>query len=154
MKQRRGLNIFVVDDEPLIVETVVAILRLDGFSASSFTNPLDVLAMARSGAPDLLISDVMMPHLSGIELAIRMKDLCPHCKILLFSGHRNADLMLESAQAKGYDFSLVSKPIYPKDLLDRIRLIEADHSLRLLSAAKRERCRTDLTLESPLCNSR
>jgi hypothetical protein len=58
---------------------------------------------------------------------------------LLFSGHRIVDLMLESAQAKGYDFNLLSKPVHPKDLLDRVRLIESDHSSRLRSATRRER---------------
>jgi CheY-like chemotaxis protein len=97
------LRIFVIDDEPVIAETVVAILRLNGFSASSFSNTFDVLNSAQSDAPDLLISDVTMPKLFGIELSIRMK---------------------------GYDFNLLQKPVYPKDLLDRIRTIEAERSLR------------------------
>jgi FixJ family two-component response regulator len=139
MKQLRLLSIFVVDDEPVIVKTVVALLQINGFSASPFTNPLDVLNKAQFEAPDLLICDVMMPQLSGIELAIRIKDLCPHCKILLFSGHGNVNLMLESAQAKGYDFNLLSKPVHPKDLLDRVRLIETDHSLSPRSATRRKR---------------
>src|ERR1035441_3120303 len=119
MNQRRLFSIFVVDDEPVIVKTVVALLRINGFSASPFTNPLDALKRAQSKVPDLLISDVMMPLLSGIELAIRMKDLCPGCKILLFSGYGNGDLMLKSAQAKGYKFNLLEKPVSPKKLLDR-----------------------------------
>lgn len=139
MKQLRILSIFVVDDEPVIAKTVVALLQINGFSASPFTNPLDALNKAQFEAPDLLICDVMMPQLSGIELAIRIKDLCPQCKILLFSGHGNLDLMLESAQAKGYDFNLLSKPVHPKDLLDRVRLIEADHFSRLRSATRRKR---------------
>ena len=139
MEQLRLLSIFVVDDEPVIVKTVVALLQINGFSASPFTNPLDVLNRAQFEAPDLLICDVMMPQLSGIELAIRIKDLCPRCKILLFSGHGNVDLMLESAQAKGYGFNLLSKPIHPRDLLDRVRLIGTDPSLWLRSATRRGR---------------
>jgi FixJ family two-component response regulator len=129
MSTLRPLRIFVVDDEPVIAETVVEILGLSGFSASSFSNPFDVLIRARSDAPDLLISDVMMPKLSGIELSIQMKSLCPNCVILLFSGCANVGLMLGSAQARGYDFNLLQKPVHPKDLLDRIRTIEAEHFL-------------------------
>src|ERR1035438_9104878 len=126
MKKCAFLRVYVVDDEPVIVKSVVAILRVNGFSASSFTNPLDALLRAQSDTPDLLISAVRMRQLSGIELAIRMKDLCPSCKILLFSGYGNSDLMLESAQSKGYGFDLLSKPICPQDLLDCVRGIEAE----------------------------
>jgi DNA-binding NtrC family response regulator len=139
MNKRRLLSIFVVDDEPVIVKTIAALLRINGFFVSPFTNPLDALKRAQIESPDLLISDVMMPQLSGIEFAIRMKDLYPCCKVLLFSGYGNADLMLQSAQAKGYDFNLLSKPISPKDLLSQIRRIDAEDSLQVHSAAMRER---------------
>ena len=63
------------------------ILRLHGgFYATAFTHPLAALQAARLEAPDLLISDVVMPELSGIDPAIQVKQRCPDCKVLLFSG--------------------------------------------------------------------
>jgi DNA-binding response OmpR family regulator len=64
-----ALHIFVVDDEKVISDTLAVILRLNGFAATSFTNPLEALNYASSGSPDLLVSDVVMPELSGIDLA-------------------------------------------------------------------------------------
>src|ERR1700689_1609725 len=64
--------IFVVDDEPVIASSLAAILRMNGFSARFFTCPLKALAAARSESPDFLISDVAMPGISGIDLAIQM----------------------------------------------------------------------------------
>jgi pimeloyl-ACP methyl ester carboxylesterase len=64
-------RVFVVDDEPVIASTLAAILKLHGYSATSFTSPLEALAVARSKAPDLLISDVAMRGVSGIDLAIQ-----------------------------------------------------------------------------------
>jgi CheY-like chemotaxis protein len=78
-------RVFVVDDEHVIAFTLAAILKQCGYSATSFTSPLDALAAARFIAPDLLISDVVMPDISGIDLAIQIKARYPKCKILLCS---------------------------------------------------------------------
>jgi YesN/AraC family two-component response regulator len=57
---------------------------------------------ARIEAPDLILSDVMMPGLSGIELAIAIQRECPECKILLFSGHAHT-LLHPSVESKPND---------------------------------------------------
>lgn len=113
-------RIFVVDDEPIIASTLAAILQMHGFSARFFTSPLEALTAARTKAPDLLISDVTMPGLSGIDLAIEMKAQHPECKILLFSGHPVSLALLEDARAHGHDFRLLLKPVPPGELLSEI----------------------------------
>src|SRR5438045_5653208 len=79
-------RIFVVDDEQAISATLAAILRRSGFEVTAFTNPLECLAAAFHGQPELLASDLMMQGLSGIELAVQMQQVCPDCQILLISG--------------------------------------------------------------------
>jgi DNA-binding NtrC family response regulator len=113
-------RVFVVDDEHVISSTLAAILKLHGYSARAFTSPLEALAAARSEAPDLLISDVTMPGLLGIDLAIQMKIQYPKCKILLFSGHAATRDLLEQARNQGHDFQLVEKPVHPCTVLSRI----------------------------------
>lgn len=113
-------RVFVVDDEPVISSTIGEILRLNGFKAQSFVSPLKALDAAQRNAPDLLISDVMMPELSGIELAIRLKLLCPGCKVLLFSGQAQTYDLLLHAREQGHDFDLLSKPVHPNVLIDRV----------------------------------
>ena len=113
--------ILVVDDERIIAETLTLILQASGFAASFFTNPFEALESARIQAPDLLLSDVMMPQGSGVDLAIQMKEQCPKCKILLFSGQAATADLLKAARQQGHDFNLISKPIHPADLLRRIR---------------------------------
>jgi DNA-binding response OmpR family regulator len=114
-------SVYVVDDEEIIAQTLAAILQQSGFAAKSFTDPLEALSAARTEAPDLLISDVMMPRLSGIDLAISVQRDCPNCKVLLFSGQAGTVDLLSNASKRGYDFHLLSKPIHPTDLLRRIR---------------------------------
>ncbi len=90
---------------------------MEGFSVRFFTHSLEALTAARSEAPDLLISDVKMPDLSGVELAIRMKEQCPTCEVLLFSGHGSTMELLRTAHERGHNFHLLSKQVHPNDLL-------------------------------------
>jgi CheY-like chemotaxis protein len=80
--------VFVVDDEEIIAKTLAIILSGSGFYAKSFTDPSVALAEARKMEPNLLITDVSMPGMSGIDLAIEMKRVYPKCKTLLFSKPR------------------------------------------------------------------
>ena len=125
------LRVFVVDDEEILATTLAMILRNHGFDATPFTYPLKALEASLSEAPDLLISDVMMPVLNGIELAIQIQQACPDCKVLLFSGQAKTQGLLEAAGQSGNQFELMSKPVHPTDLL---RKIEA--SLRFAQASK------------------
>ena len=126
------LRILVVDDEPAIAETLAAILQNHGYSVESFTNPLEALKSTAQQTPDLLISDVTMPQLSGIDLAIQIQSRFPDCEILLISGHGpNCDL-LRQARQRGYAFSFLSKPIHPTVLLREIEhLCSHEHFLGL-----------------------
>ena len=114
-----GPHVFVVDDEPVIASTLAAILQMHGFSAKFFTSPLEALA-ARTKSPDLLISDVEMPGLSGIELAVKMKAQYPKCQILLFSGQPSTLDLVDSARAQGHNFDLLLKPVLPPEFLSEI----------------------------------
>jgi DNA-binding response OmpR family regulator len=103
-------RIFVVDDEYVIASTLAAILQVSGFSAKFFTD-----------TPDLLISDVAMQSLSGIDLAIEMKAQCPKCEILLFSGQASTVDLLEGARTQGHGFHLLPKPVHPSELLSMLK---------------------------------
>ena len=120
MSSRSTLRIFVVDDEPAIASTLTSILNMRGFSAKGFTAPLDVLAAAQSDTPDLLISDVAMPGLSGVDLAMQMQAQYPSCKILLFSGQAATVDLLADARTLGHDFRLLMKPVHPTIMLANV----------------------------------
>ena len=77
---------------------------------------------ALSRLPHLLITDVAMPGMTGIELAIHFRKTQPECKVLLFSGQASTADLLEKARAQGYDFDLLAKPIHPADLLAKLRV--------------------------------
>jgi DNA-binding NtrC family response regulator len=124
MSPSKQLRIFVVDDEDVIASSLAMILRFQGgFHATSFTDPLKALQAVHAEVPDLLITDVVMPQMSGIDLAIQLSDICPDCKVLLFSGQAATADLLEAARSSGYKFELLLKPVHPADLLASIRAL-------------------------------
>jgi CheY-like chemotaxis protein len=90
---------------------------MKGLSARFFTSPLEALAAARLESPDLVISDVAMPGISGVDLAIQMRAQYPRCKILLFSGRATTLDLLEDSRAHSYGFRLLQKPVHPSEFL-------------------------------------
>lgn len=114
--------VFVVDDEPVIAQTLAIILKQAGFDAIAFDHPEKAIAASEQTPPDLLISDVMMPGMTGVELAIHFREAYPDCKVLLFSGQAATADLLAEAREKGYDFDLLSKPVHPADLLAKLNV--------------------------------
>ena len=119
--QSRKTRIIVIDDEPLIAETVVEILKEEGFDAIAASNGLSAVELAKTWVPDLVLSDVIMPGLNGIETGIKIREIAPVCKIILFSGQAATVDLLEEARQRGHRFEILAKPIKPEQLISVIR---------------------------------
>ena len=106
--------VLVVDDEPVIADSLSIILKKNGFSVLTAYDGESALELAKLTPPDLLLSDVMLgPGIDGIELAIAVVQGCPNCRVLLFSGHATTKDLLETARKHGHKFTLLSKPLHP-----------------------------------------
>jgi DNA-binding NtrC family response regulator len=116
-------RVFVVDDEIDIAKLLVVILQMNLFDAVPFADPLAALEAARAEAPEYLISDIVMPGMTGIDLAIAIRRDLPLCKILLFSGKVGALELIKNAVEAGHSFPLVEKPIHPTQLIEAIQLL-------------------------------
>jgi DNA-binding response OmpR family regulator len=112
--------VLIVDDEPVIADTLAAILTHHGFAAMSAYDAETALELAAVIPPELLISDVMMPGRSGVDLAIAIKEAVPDCQVLLFSGQASTVDLLHSAREAGHDFTVLGKPVHPTELLTQI----------------------------------
>lgn len=115
--------ILVVDDEHPLADTLKAILERAGYSSTasySAAEGLDVLAKLR---PDLIISDVMMPGMNGVDFALQASHLYPGIKILLISGHAGTQDLLEAARLEGPSIELLAKPVRPEELLSRVTAV-------------------------------
>jgi len=121
MNVGRKPRVLVVDDEQVIADTLAKILDLNGYDASAVYSGTAAVESARSIQPDLVISDVIMQDMNGIEAAIHIRGFLPGCKILLFSGQAATADLLENARAQGHEFEILAKPVHPADLLAKLK---------------------------------
>jgi CheY-like chemotaxis protein len=114
-------RVLVADDEQVIANTLAIILNQAGFEARAVYSGEKAVESLDSFQPDMLISDVIMTGMTGIEAAIATRQKLPTCKILLFSGQAATADLLEKARAEGHEFEILAKPVHPTDLLAKLR---------------------------------
>ncbi len=114
-------KVLVADDERVIADTLAIILNQSGFQATAVYSGEEAVDYAKTLQPDMVISDVMMTDLNGIDAAIRIRTMLPGCKILLFSGQAATADLLDRARGQGHEFEILAKPVHPQDLLARLR---------------------------------
>ena len=118
-------RVLVVDDHDIIVDTLVMVLLAEGFHAEATYNSQHALSLLQSGSFDLLLSDVMMPGMTGIELAIDSTRRHLVRSVLLMSGVSSTADLLENARKLGYSFEILAKPIYPTEVIEKIHALLA-----------------------------
>lgn len=114
-------RVLVVDDHRLIADSLAEILENAGFNAAVAYDGWEALELAARFRPDCLISDVLMPRMNGVELAITIRNSHPATTILLFSGQAGISEILQDGHRRGYEFELISKPIHPLRLIERLK---------------------------------
>jgi CheY-like chemotaxis protein len=114
-------KVLVADDERVIADTLAMILNQSGFEARAVYSSEKALEVVPEFKPNMLISDVIMGEMNGIDAAIQIRTLLPNIKILLFSGQAATADLLEKARAQGYEFEILAKPVHPQDLLTKLR---------------------------------
>lgn len=113
--------VFVLDDEPAIAETWRLILSSAGYDPKAFCDPLRALEAIRESPPPVLVTDVALPGISGIDLAITLVEENIPTRVILASGHATTPADLEVAAKKGYLFNVLPKPIGPITLRQRVQ---------------------------------
>lgn len=139
----RRLFILVVDDEKRIADTLALILETKGYVSQAAYDGHSALEVCRARTPNLVITDVVMPGMSGIELGIAIRRDFPWCKVLLFSGQAATAEMLENASTHGHRFELLAKPVHPVELLERVEQLLGAGDIGTISACAS--CVTDVT---------
>ncbi len=119
--QRSRPRVLVVDDQKIIADTITEILESAGFHALAAYDGWSALETAASFQPDYLLSDVLMPRMDGVELAIAVRRTQPAARIVLFSGQAGIAEILQRGKNQGYEFELLAKPIHPLRLIERLK---------------------------------
>jgi signal transduction histidine kinase/ActR/RegA family two-component response regulator len=116
-----GETILLVEDEPMILKMTVAMLELLGYTVLPAATPDEALWLAEEhgGTIDLLITDVVMPEMNGLELAEKLASLCPDLKRLFMSGYTANIIAHHGVLDKGVHF--LQKPFLSKQLATKVR---------------------------------
>jgi len=140
-----GKHILIVDDEPLVRRSLSELLTLSGYAVSSACNGKEALSMLKDYTADIIISDIKMPEMDGIQLLKQVKTLHPDTQFILMTGYGSIDNAVEAMKEGAYDY--VTKPIIDteiKIIIERLtnqkHLLEENVKLKnQLSVSKKER---------------
>ena len=113
-------RILIVDDQVALADTLRQILERHGYECSVAHTGKQAIDQLTSFYPDLVLSDVIMPGMDGIEFARVAQNVLPGCPVLLCSGNATSQELIENAEADGEAIVVLPKPIAPRELLAQI----------------------------------
>jgi DNA-binding NtrC family response regulator len=119
--EQKRVRVLIVDDEEMIAGTLVQILNASGFEARAAFTGEEALSIASDFRPEILLTDVIMRGMSGVDAGMAIAKAHPNCRVILFSGQAATSDLLDHAMGQGFCFELVAKPIHPTDLLKTLR---------------------------------
>jgi DNA-binding response OmpR family regulator len=114
------MRVLVIDDETPVADTWVLILQQAGYDAAAAYSDPTALELVESFRPHVVVSDVVMPGMSGVEVCAQIQAQYPKCLVLLFSGPTTTNELLENAHTRGYTWEVLAKPVDPGEILTRL----------------------------------
>ncbi|MFH1523522.1 MAG: response regulator transcription factor [Chloroflexota bacterium] len=111
-------NLLVVDDEPVERQTLTDILRLEGYHVSAIANGEAVVDFIRSNSVELIVLDLRMPGMNGLEVIKVVNQIDPDIEIILLTAHGSMESAIEALRSKIHDYLL--KPASPVQILESV----------------------------------
>jgi two-component system nitrogen regulation response regulator NtrX len=128
-------SVLVVDDEDAIVSSLSSILQDEGYEVSVAKSGVEALKIYTTDPPDLMLLDIWMPEMDGLETLRRIKELVPTAQVMMMSGHGSIETAVKAIKLGAYDYiekplSLENVTLRVKHALEQYRLEEENRSLR------------------------
>jgi two-component system, OmpR family, response regulator len=115
------IHVLVVDDEPALAELVTMALRLEGWVISTAGDGATAVTLARNNRPDVVVLDVMLPDMSGLEVLHKLREQNPTLPLLLLTAKDSVEDRIAGLTAGGDDY--VTKPFSLEELVLRLRAL-------------------------------
>lgn len=116
-----GLRVLIVDDERVIADTLALICRNRGYQAEAAYSGEVALEKAAQWQPNVLISDMILGGMSGLDAAVEICRKIPSCRVILLSGRPLGTELLDHTRECGQVFEVLLKPVHPETLLRRLQ---------------------------------
>jgi two-component system OmpR family response regulator len=129
------IHVLVVDDEPVLAELVTMALRYEGWTVSTAGDGASAIASARKEPPDVVVLDVMLPDMSGLEVLAKLREQIPSLPLLLLTAKDAVEDRIAGLTAGGDDY--VTKPFSLEEVVLRLRaLLRRTHVTTETAGAK------------------
>jgi len=129
-------HILVVDDEPVERQSLTDILRLEGYHVSAVANGEAAIDYVRTNAVDLILLDLRMPGMSGLEVIKVLSRISPDVEIILLTAHGSIESAIDALRHRVHDYLL--KPASPAQILDSVTRGLTRRSAKLKTKQKQE----------------
>src|SRR3989338_1160093 len=129
-KNKNQIKALVIDDEPFIKNILTILLEMEGYSVSPFDNGLDAIKEAKKSKYNIIISDYFLPHMNGIELIQKVRELHPYIASILITGVGDEQTIID-AFTKGHVNSYLTKPFSNEEILKITRLALKEQEIKL-----------------------
>lgn len=144
-------RVLVVDDEENLRLVVRTFLKRDGYEVEVAASGEEALALVESFGPDVILTDVKMPKMGGLDLLATLKAKGIDSTVIVMSAYGNVDLAIEAMKAGAYDY--IQKPFKAEEVLLTLRKAEERESLRRENRALRQEIRKESLFEDILAKS-
>jgi DNA-binding response OmpR family regulator len=114
-------RVLVVDDDPTVAEVVLGYLRREGFEAAHAADGLDALRIAAAAPPDLVVLDLMLPGIDGLEVCRRLRAQWPDLPVVMLTARGEEEDRIAGLEVGADDY--VVKPFSPRELALRVRSV-------------------------------
>jgi DNA-binding NtrC family response regulator len=111
-------KVLVVDDEVEFASTLAERLQLRGYDAKSVYCAEDTFAVVKGEPPDVILLDLKMPGMSGIEILMTVRTFAPDIYVILLTGHMDVENKIEGISLDNFDY--IMKPVDIKELIQKI----------------------------------
>ncbi|MCY1082430.1 response regulator transcription factor [Archangium lansingense] len=138
---------FVVDDDPSVLRSLVRMFQLEGYTVESFAHPRPMLERVPGERPGCVVMDLRMPELNGLELQEELRRAGWKQPIIFISGHGDVPAAVKAMKAGAVDF--LPKPFSPAELLAAVARAVAQDREAMAADGEREALRTRFSSLSP-----
>ncbi len=117
--EERPAKVLVVDDQPQAAEMIREEVSAAGFDCVACSDPVEAMRHIGEGGFDVVVTDITMPKLSGMDLLARLRQHTPECKVILITGHSTQDYLGQALMLGAFDY--IEKPFDPIEVADLVR---------------------------------
>jgi DNA-binding NtrC family response regulator len=120
-------RIMLIDNEVGLCRMMEAVLKDQGYQVKSFTRPVQAVAEFSAGDYDLIISDIKMPEMDGLEVLQHVRNRDPEVPVIMITAYATVEMSIQALRRGAYD--MLTKPFEPDELIYRVKNALQHHEL-------------------------